>query len=147
MRTGHRSTLIASILAWFGRYTRAITSSKHSRVIAAQHSNAAEDRGASDRVLDLPRAFYDASLLFRRMAALQVDRDELARDDPLLFRELQGLCTLCRDKERCVLDLAQEGDKPENREWREYCTNAATLNALGAVQNCARAAQYLRTPR
>jgi hypothetical protein len=81
------------------------------------------------------------------MAALQVDRDELANDDPLLFRELQGLCTLCRDKERCVLDLAQEGDKPENREWREYCTNATTLNALGAVQNCARAAQYLRTPR
>jgi hypothetical protein len=29
----------------------------------------------------------------------------------------------------------------------EYCLNATTLNALGAVQNCARAAQYLRTPR
>jgi len=65
----------------------------------------------------------------------------------LLFRELQARCTLCRSKERCVLDLAQECDEPGNREWREYCLNATTLNALGAVQNCARAAQYLRTPR
>jgi hypothetical protein len=81
------------------------------------------------------------------MAALRIDQDELACDDPLLFRELQALCTLCRSKERCVLDLTQEGDKPENRKWREYCLNATTLNALGALQNCARATQYLRTPR
>src|SRR6516165_12342187 len=47
----------------------------------------------------------------------------------------------------CVLDLAQERDEPGNQGWREYCLNATTLNALGAVQNCARAAQYLRTPR
>jgi hypothetical protein len=82
------------------------------------------------------------------MAALQVDRDELASDDPLLFRELQGLCALCRSKERCVLDLAQECDKSGHHPgWHEYCPNAATLNALGAVQNCSRAAQYLKTPR
>ena len=80
------------------------------------------------------------------MAALQVERDELASDDPLLFRELQGLCTLCRSKERCMLDLAQERDQPSNPAWREYCPNAATLNVLGAVQNCSRAAQYLKTP-
>jgi hypothetical protein len=80
------------------------------------------------------------------MATLQVDRDELASDDPLLFRELQGLCTLCRSKERCVLDLAQESDQPGNPGWREYCPNAATLNVLGAVQNCSWAAQHLKTP-
>jgi len=98
-------------------------------------------------VPDLPRHFYDASLLFRRMAALQVDRDELASNDPLLFRELQGLCALCRDKERCVLEFAQESDWTANQSWREYCPNDATLNALAAVQNCPRAAQYLRKPR
>jgi hypothetical protein len=95
---------------------------------------------------DFPRHSYDASLLFRRMAALQVDREEIARDDPLLFREFQALCTLCQSKERCVLDLAQERQSG-NESWREYCLNATTLNALGAVQNCARARQYLRTPR
>jgi uncharacterized protein DUF6455 len=147
MRAARRFSLIASILAWCGRYARAITSIKHSRVIAAQRSDVANDRGASDGVLELPRAFYDASLLFRRMAALQVDRDELASDDPLLFRELQGLCTLCRDKERCVLDFAQQHEGSENQSWRDYCPNATTLEALAAIQNCPRAAQYLRKPR
>ena len=84
---------------------------------------------------------------FGAWSALQIDRDELASNDPLLFRELQALCTLCRSKERCVLDLAQECDGPGNQDWREYCLNATTLNALGAVQNCARAAQYLRMSR
>lgn len=40
------------------------------------------------------RYFFDASLLFRCMDMLPVDRSDLARDDPLLFRELQGVCTL-----------------------------------------------------
>jgi hypothetical protein len=124
-RQKRRPSLFAPILAWCTDRVRAIAPS-----------------GAAP---DLPRYSYDASLLFRRMALLRVDRDELESDDPLLFRELQALCTLCRSKERCVLDLAQ--DEPGNREWREYCLNATTLNALGAVQNCARATQYLRTPR
>ena len=88
----------------------------------------------------------DASLLFRRMAILQVDRDKLASDDPLLFRELQGLCTLCRSKERCVLDLTRECGQAGRQDWREYCPNATTLNSLGAVQNCSWAARYLMTP-
>jgi hypothetical protein len=81
------------------------------------------------------------------MAALQIDREELASDHPLLFRELQALCTLCRSKERCLLDFARDGEESGNRDWREYCLNATTLDALGAVQNCARASQYLRSPR
>ena len=118
----------------------------HGRLSSAEASDVVADDGSSGEAPDLPRHSYDASLLFRRMAALQIDRDELASNDPLLFRELQGLCTLCCSKERCVLDLAQERDEPGNQGWREYCLNATTLNALGAVQNCARAAQYLRTP-
>jgi hypothetical protein len=105
------------------------------------------DAGTSDvEMANLARYCYDASLLFRRMAILQVDRDELASDDPLLFRELQGLCTLCRSKERCVRDLAQECDAARRQDWREYCPNATTLNALGAVQNCGWAARHLKTP-
>jgi hypothetical protein len=94
---------------------------------------------------DVPRYSYDASLLFRRMTLLQIDRDELAREDPLLLRELQGICTLCGSKEECVQDLTREIETGEPQDWQDYCPNAATLNALGAVQNCPRAAQYLRT--
>ncbi|HJZ29926.1 MAG TPA: hypothetical protein VKF35_02430 [Hyphomicrobiaceae bacterium] len=142
-----RPFLFARILAWCNDRVRAIAPFAHERLSSAGTSDVVEDARPSGEALDLPRHSYDASLLFRRMAALQIDRDELASNDPLLFRELQALCTLCRSKERCVLDLAQECDEPGNQGWREYCLNATTLNALGAVENCARAAQYLRTPR
>jgi hypothetical protein len=141
-----RPSLFARILAWCSDRVRRIAPFAGER-LTTQASDIAADAGPSGEAPDLPRYSYDASLLFHRMAALQVDRDELASDDPLLFRELQALCTLCRSKERCMLDLAHEGDERANREWREYCLNATTLNALGAVQNCARAAQYLRKPR
>jgi hypothetical protein len=146
-RQKRRPSLLATIWAWCTDGVRAIALFAHRRPSLAQASDVVADAGPSGEAPTLPRYSYDASLLFRRMAALQIDRDELASDDPLLFRELQALCTLCSSKERCVLDLAHEGDERANREWREYCLNATTLNALGAVQNCARAAQYLRRPR
>jgi hypothetical protein len=142
-----RPSLFARILAWCNGRARAIASFAHGRLSPAQASDVVADARSPGEAPDLARYSFDASLLFRRMAALQIDRDELASNDPLLFRELQAVCTLCRSKERCVLDLARECDEPGNQGWREYCLNATTLNALGAVENCARAAQYLRTPR
>jgi hypothetical protein len=139
-RQKRRPSLIPSIRAWCHRCAGAIAPFAGRRRIA-------ECVGWSGDLPDLPRHSYDSSLLFRRMAALQVDRDELASTDPLLFRELQGLCALCRDKERCVLDFAQESGGTGNQSWQEYCPNDATLNALAALQNCPRAAQYLRKPR
>jgi hypothetical protein len=89
------------------------------------------------------RCTYDASLLFGCLPRLQISRDELAHDDPLLFRELQARCSLCRNHDECARDLAQ--DFPDDRweAWYDYCPNAATLNALGALQLCTRAARYL----
>ena len=142
-----RPSLFAHILAWCSDRVGANALSARARRSPSSASDVICDARWPDEAPTLARYSYDASLLFRRMAALQVDRDELASDDPLLFRELQGLCTLCRSKERCVLDLAQESDKSGHPGWREYCPTAATLNALGAVQNCSRAAQYLKTPR
>jgi len=91
----------------------------------------------------LPRYYFDASLLFRCMDRLQIDRRELAADDPLLFRELQGICTLCPDKEQCVRELATEFDNARWDEWWSYCPNAAMLTVIGALQNCGRAALRL----
>jgi hypothetical protein len=93
------------------------------------------------------RYFFDGSLLFRCMDMLQIDRDELAKDDPLLFRELQGLCALCPSKEECVRELAQGFDDARWDKWRAYCPNSSTLTTIGAVQNCALAAQHLKMPR
>jgi hypothetical protein len=90
--------------------------------------------------------YYDAGLLFRHMERLQLNREESARDDRLLFRELQGRCILCASKEQCVQDLAADSDKVDWEDWQTYCPNARTLMILGALQNCGLAAQYLKRP-
>jgi hypothetical protein len=80
-----------------------------------------------------PRYFFDASLLFRCMDILQVDRSDLARDDPLLFREFQGVCALCRSKKECSQDLAYGFDDARRNRWWLYCPNSAMLATIGAV--------------
>jgi hypothetical protein len=82
-----------------------------------------------------PHWSYDASLLFCRMALTEVDQTELAENDPLLFRELQGLCTLCRSRDRCAAELNEPKHDQSDR-WREYCPNSSALVALGVEQNC-----------
>ena len=72
----------------------------------------------------------DANFLFRWMDMLQVDRSDLARDDPLLFYELRGVCALCLSKEECAEGLADEFDNARWNEWRAYCPNSAVLRAL-----------------
>ena len=122
--------MIAKVLAWWRPRMQANSNRSGRETVGAGDGSREPDRSP----LGVPA--YDVSLLFRRLAVLQIDQDELAIDDPLLFRELQGLCTLCR-----------EGDEPGRQDWREYCPNATTLNALGAVQNCSWAARHLKTPR
>jgi hypothetical protein len=96
---------------------------------------------------DSARQIGGVALLFRCMPMLQIDPDELAMDDPLLFRELQGLCSLCGCKTECTDDLARQFDEVSLEKWRQYCPNAATLTMLAAVQNCALAAQHMKRPR
>jgi hypothetical protein len=70
-------------------------------------------------------------LLSRRMLALQLDWDEIARIEPVTFGELQWLCVFCRNREQCEVGLA---DDFADVAWRAYCPNAATLTALGELR-------------
>jgi len=72
----------------------------------------------------------DIDLLLRRMAVLNIEPVEVDSADPLLFRELQGLCTLCQSKGPCACDLARDDADTGSRDWREYCPNAATIGLL-----------------
>jgi len=95
---------------------------------------------------EVPRYLFDASLLFRSLKLLQIDQRALAADDPLLFRELQGVCSLCQSKEACARDFAHQGDEYPSDRWWAYCPNSGALATIGAMQNCAHAAQYLKMP-
>jgi hypothetical protein len=82
-----------------------------------------------------PRAPLDASPLFHCMDMLQIDRGKLMRDEPLLYHELQGICSLCPNKQDCSLDLAGGFDAVRWHEWWLYCPNSAMLTTIGALQS------------
>jgi hypothetical protein len=71
-----------------------------------------------------------ADLLLRRMAALDLDRNEVSRTEPRAFQDLQRVCTMCNHHRRCKGDLARDSSDPA---WEDYCPNAATLMALNAL--------------
>jgi hypothetical protein len=77
-----------------------------------------------------------ADLLLRRMAALDLDRNEVSRTEPRTFQDLQRVCTMCNSHRRCKRDLARDSADPA---WQDYCPNAATLMALNALPWRARA--------
>jgi hypothetical protein len=76
-----------------------------------------------------------ADLLLRRMAALDLDRNEVSRTEWRTFQDLRRVCALCESRRRCVRDLARDSADPA---WRDYCPNAATLEALDALPWSAR---------
>lgn len=82
------------------------------------------------------RGSGSASLLYRRMENLGLDRDALARRDPKTLRDLQKECSLCNSKARCRNDLARGA---YGSAWPAYCPNAQTLSTLvGAGSSRAR---------
>ncbi len=76
-----------------------------------------------------------ADLLLRRMAALDLDRTEVARIEPQTFQDLQRVCIMCEHHRRCARDFASDS---ASEAWKDYCPNAATLIALNALPWAAR---------
>jgi hypothetical protein len=68
-----------------------------------------------------------ADQLKLRLEALHLDATTLQRDQPLIMRDLERVCTTCSSKRRCVRDWARF---PDDTAWRGYCPNASTLDAL-----------------
>jgi hypothetical protein len=77
----------------------------------------------------------EACLLPRRLTALDLDPDEIARLEPAMFRELHWRCTVCDSKGECAVDLAGDAPASPDRtdDWHAYCPNAATLRILGEI--------------
>jgi Family of unknown function (DUF6455) len=61
------------------------------------------------------------------LEALGIDGESLARTDPLMVRDMQRVCAMCRDKAQCDADLAG-GTAAEH--YKSYCSNASTLESL-----------------
>jgi hypothetical protein len=66
-------------------------------------------------------------LLRRRLTALGLDPELFSSAQSGALRDLERVCTLCGSKSRCERDLARNASSAE---WRGYCLNVATLDAL-----------------
>jgi len=71
---------------------------------------------------------HAADELPKMLAALGIDQADLARTEPLLLRDMERVCALCRHKRQCNRDLAA-GTSAEH--YEEYCLNASTIDGLG----------------
>lgn len=66
-----------------------------------------------------------ATLLDRRLTALGLG--QIAQSEPEVVRDLQRVCGQCASERRCERDLSSD---VQDRAWRDYCPNVATLDAL-----------------
>jgi len=126
-----------AILQWCRDWARSDPESELNGFGDADVERIAEDVGvyaAELRTLAMfgPEA---ADLLLRRMAALDLDRNEIARIEPQTFQDLQRVCIMCEHHRRCARDFSRDSASDA---WKEYCPNAATLIALNALPWAAR---------
>jgi hypothetical protein len=61
------------------------------------------------------------------LARLGIDRDLLAKTQPLVLRDMTRVCTSCQQKHRCNRDL-DAGTSAQH--YAEYCLSASTIDDL-----------------
>ena len=125
------------ILQWYRDWTRRGSASELKCFGEEEVERMAKDVGVSASELRTFARFGPeaADLLLRRMAALDLDRNEVAQTEPATFQDLQRVCTMCESHRRCARDFARDSADPD---WKDYCPNAATLIALSALPWAAR---------
>src|SRR5262249_38631968 len=91
---------------------------------------------ASAKASKRRRDAHDANLLFSCMDVLQIDHSKLARDEPLLYRELKAVCPLSPKKRVCRFDFLDVFAGMRWDKWWLYSPNSAMLTTIGALQKC-----------
>ena len=134
LRAGRTSrTLTKAVLQWWRDWTRRSAARLELKCRGEDEvERMAKDVGVSSSELRRLASLGpdSADLLLRRMAALDLDRNEVSRTEPRAFQDLQRVCTMCNHHRRCRRDLARDSGDPA---WEDYCPNAATLMALNAL--------------
>lgn len=67
--------------------------------------------------------------MYRRMASLGLDEEQITRAEPGVLNDLQRVCSMCAEKRQCVHELRAD---PSDTHWQDYCPNMPTFEALEA---------------
>ena len=71
---------------------------------------------------------HAADELPKLLKLLGIEEADLARTEPLVLRDMERVCALCRHKGQCDRDL-HAGTSAEH--YQGYCPNAPTIDSLG----------------
>lgn len=96
---------------------------------AAEFGRIAHDLGVTTSDLDelVRQGPHKVEELPQLLKVLGIDEDAIARAQPLVMRDLERVCALCRHKTECDHDIA-DGSLAEH--YKAYCANKTTLDAL-----------------
>lgn len=90
----------------------------------------AEDLRVSPAELDrlVAAGPHSADEMPQMLKSLGIEVEDLIKTEPLMVRDMQRVCSLCRDKARCHGELASG---TASKHYEEFCPNAPTIDALG----------------
>ena len=96
---------------------------------AQEFGRIAHDLGVTSSELDElvrqgPHKIEELPLLLK---ALGIDEAAIARAQPLVLRDMERVCALCKHKSECDHDIA---DGTLVQHYESYCGNAVTIDAL-----------------
>jgi transcriptional regulator with XRE-family HTH domain len=127
--------VISRVVDVFGEWLRHRRELREMREIDAANFGriAVELRLSANDLEDLVRQGpHSADELPKMLTALGIDQDTLVRTEPLVLRDMEKVCSLCRHKRQCDRDLAA-GTAAAH--YEEYCANAPTIDSLGQRVN------------
>lgn len=96
---------------------------------SAEFGRIAHDLGVTASDLDelVRQGPHKVEELPQLLKVLGIDEAAIARAQPLVMRDLERVCALCRHKAECDHDIA-DGSLAEH--YQAYCANKVTLDAL-----------------
>ena len=77
------------------------------------------------------RNWITSNLMPRLMRKLGLDPTAMERDEPQVFRQMQGKCAMCESHDRCAADL---DDDASLSEFEDYCPNREVFVTLRVAE-------------
>ena len=122
--------VVDMLIDMFGNWLRARRDVSELREIdSGEFARIAHELGLSPDNLDafVRKGPHAADELPQLLEALGIDRNAIARTQPLVLRDMERVCSLCAHKRQCDHDLAA-GSSPQH--YGEYCCNSQTIDGL-----------------
>lgn len=126
---GHPSTMSRVLDWWIATRDRWARMAELHALPPEELQRVASDFGVStSELLEASgRSDRTQGLLEKRLAALNLDPEEIWKLSPMLLRDLQRTCSSCSERQRCTDDMELSALAPG---WESYCPNSGTLRTL-----------------